>query len=182
MESSEIKSKREKMGLSQRAFAQLAGMSPAYLSRIERQEVIPKKRTLDKINKVFDLDQQKDNIASYYIQPSIVATNRARAVARFVQLLEIIYFAVGENKEAEATAAVLGFMEALELVTLARIINDSEMIEIMVESYYTYLKEIKSSKTEADKTDAREEENEFDEDEDEYIDGSDMDEDLLRDR
>jgi transcriptional regulator with XRE-family HTH domain len=136
----DIKSKREKMGLSQRAFAQFAGMSPAYLSRIERGEVVPTKRTIDKIQKVFTLQEQNITIANYYIQPSVAAEDRGRAIAAFIHLLDRVCFEAGEKKEKEIIAAVLGFMEALELVALSSPISDGEIMGCMTEAYYTYAK------------------------------------------
>lgn len=141
MQLDDIKSRREKMGLSQRAFASLAGMSPAYLSRIERGEVIPKKRTIDKIQKVFTLQEQNINIANYYVQPSMAAENRGRAIAAFIQLLDRIHFEAGKEKEKEIIAAVLGFMESLELVALSSPIDDGEILGCMTEAYYTYAKQ-----------------------------------------
>ncbi len=141
MQAADIRQKREKMGLSLRAFAQLAKMSPAYLSRIEKGEVVPQQRTLDKIIKVFALQDRGVSIANYYVQPSVAAENKGKAVAQFIYLIDRVLYEAGEKKEKEIIAAVLGFMETLEIVALSTPVNDSEMVGALVEAYYTYLKQ-----------------------------------------
>lgn len=78
---------------------------------------MPQQRTLDKITKVLELQDQNYNIANYYFQP-ITTGDRGKVIAKFTHLLERVLFEAGEKREDEVISAVLGIIELLELVVL----------------------------------------------------------------
>lgn len=149
----DIKKWREELRLSLRELGDQAGIDRTHLWSIEDGRVQPRKKTLEKIQGALEYFQKKQNqdiglllneekTIRYLEKPNIAAQYRGQAVSKFIKLLDDAY-AESQGSEDRVIAAVLGFMDGLNLYLSSALVQDSKIIGLMAESYYTYIQEIK---------------------------------------
>lgn len=132
-----IRERRQILGLSLRAFADLAKMSPAYLSQIETGKVQPGKRTLAKIQKIIDMDT---NTINHYL-----FNNVYEEMPTCGDIVSELLRVLNETQNDErAIAALLSFLRAIENYYSSSPTNNAEIIGIMVDTYYQYFQKNKA--------------------------------------
>ncbi len=87
---SEVKAMRTRLGLSQKQLAELAGVTQAYISKIEARTVDPRVSTLEKISKALERAtamEKRANVGQIMTSP-IVAVKSDDRVDKAIQLMK----------------------------------------------------------------------------------------------